>query len=59
VLPLRLRGEAGEMAFFSTISTFGTAVDVTLAELSIEAFYPADAQTANALLAGVEAPAAR
>jgi hypothetical protein len=36
------------LVFFSTISTFGTAVDVTLAELSIEAFYPANAQTALA-----------
>jgi hypothetical protein len=59
VLPLRLRGDAGELSFFSTISTFGTAVDVTLAELSIEAFYPADAATANALLAGVAGPPGR
>jgi transcriptional regulator with XRE-family HTH domain len=59
VLSLRLRAETGELAFFSTISTFGTAVDVTLAELSIEAFYPADAQTANALLAGVAPPSGR
>jgi hypothetical protein len=34
---------------FSTTTTFGTARDVTLAELTIEAFYPADAQTATAL----------
>jgi hypothetical protein len=51
VLPLRLRDADGrELAFFSTISTFGTAVDVTLAELSIEAFYPANAATATRLL---------
>ena len=63
VLPLRLLGGAPgtsdgalELSLFGTISTFGTAVDITLAELSIEAFYPADAQTANALLAGVAAP---
>jgi transcriptional regulator with XRE-family HTH domain len=52
VLPLRLRdrdGE-GELAFFSTLSTFGTAVDITLAELAIEAFYPANADTAMRLL---------
>jgi transcriptional regulator with XRE-family HTH domain len=52
VLPLRLRdgdGE-GELSFFSTISTFGTAVDITLAELAIEAFYPANARTAARLL---------
>jgi transcriptional regulator with XRE-family HTH domain len=49
VLPLRLRHEAGELAFLSTISTFGSAHDITLAELSIEAFYPADAATATML----------
>ena len=38
-----------ELAFFSTITTFGTAIDVTVSELSVEAFFPADAQTADAL----------
>ena len=37
---------ARELSFFSTVATFGTAVDVTVAELSIEAFFPADAVTA-------------
>jgi transcriptional regulator with XRE-family HTH domain len=51
-VPLRLRTPAGaELAFFSTVATFGTAVDVTLAELSIESFFPADAATAEALRA--------
>lgn len=50
VLPLRLRDGDEELSFFSTISTFGTAVDITLAELSIEAFYPANARTASRLL---------
>ncbi len=52
VLPLRLRESdgSGELAFFSTLSTFGTAVDITIAELAIEAFYPANAQTASRLL---------
>jgi transcriptional regulator with XRE-family HTH domain len=54
-LPLRLAQGDGELAFFSTISTFGTAVDVTLAELSIEAFYPANAQTAARLLEDIGA----
>jgi transcriptional regulator with XRE-family HTH domain len=54
VLPLRLRDPDGELAFFSTISTFGTPVDITLEELAIEAFYPANAQTANRLLRDVE-----
>jgi hypothetical protein len=48
---MRLRTEHGELAFFSTIATFGTALDVTLAELSIEAFFPADAETAAVLRA--------
>jgi hypothetical protein len=48
VLPLRLRDGDGELAFFSTLSTFGTAVDMTLAELAIEAFYPANAHAAAA-----------
>jgi transcriptional regulator with XRE-family HTH domain len=58
VLPVRLRDGDRELAFFSTLSTFGTAVDITLAELSIEAFYPANAHTANRLLRDVGAAAA-
>lgn len=54
VPPLRLRrSSGGELIFLSTISTFGTAVDITLSELAIEAFYPADAPTATALLRDV------
>ena len=49
--PLRLRYDAGELAFISTVTTFGTALDVTLAELAIEAFLPADAATAAVLRA--------
>ena len=41
--------DGGELSFFSVISTFGTALDVTVAELSIEAFFPADARTGAAL----------
>jgi hypothetical protein len=51
VLPLQLRHEAGTLSFLSTITTFGTAADVTVAELTLEAFYPADAATAAALRA--------
>jgi transcriptional regulator with XRE-family HTH domain len=46
-VPLRLRHEDRELSFISTITTFGTAVDVTLSELSIEAFFPADEATAE------------
>jgi transcriptional regulator with XRE-family HTH domain len=44
-VPLRWDADGQELAFFSTIATFGTAVDITLAELSIEAFFPADEAT--------------
>ena len=44
-----LRRNGRELSFFSTVATFGTAVDVTVAELSIEAFFPADAETASLL----------
>jgi transcriptional regulator with XRE-family HTH domain len=49
VTPLRLRHGDGELAFFSTVTTFGTPLDVTVAELAIESFFPADAATAAAL----------
>jgi hypothetical protein len=48
--PLVLRLEDGtRLTFFSTIATFGTALDVTVAELAIEQFFPADPETAAAL----------
>jgi transcriptional regulator with XRE-family HTH domain len=50
-VPLRIRHQDGELAFLSTVTTFGTAVDVTAAELSIEAFLPADRHTATVLRA--------
>ena len=52
-VPLRLRtgADGGELTFLSTVTTFGTALDVTLAELSLEAFLPADDATAAALRA--------
>lgn len=49
VVPLLLRTEIGTLSFFSTTTVFGTAVDVTLSELAIEAFFPADAATAEAM----------
>ncbi|MDQ3875072.1 MAG: helix-turn-helix transcriptional regulator [Actinomycetota bacterium] len=52
VLPLQFRHGADRLALFSTLTTFGTAADVTLAELAVEAFYPADRESA-ALLADV------
>jgi hypothetical protein len=49
VVPFRLITDAGTLAFFSTTTVFGTPVDITLSELAVEAFYPADADTADAL----------
>jgi transcriptional regulator with XRE-family HTH domain len=48
-VPLRLRASGRDLAFISTIATFGTPLDVTVAELSIESFYPADAATDEVL----------
>jgi len=39
----------GELSFFFTVATFGTAVEVTASELSFELRFPADAATAEAL----------
>jgi transcriptional regulator with XRE-family HTH domain len=49
VVPLRLNTPAGTLSFFSTTTVFGTPVDITLSELAIESFFPADAETAKAL----------
>jgi transcriptional regulator with XRE-family HTH domain len=49
-LPMDFTTAGGvELTFFSTLATFGTALDVTVAELSIEAFFPADAATRDHL----------
>jgi transcriptional regulator with XRE-family HTH domain len=46
-VPLRIASpEGGELRFLSTRTTFATAVDVTVSELAIESFFPADAETA-------------
>lgn len=46
VVPLRIVMDGRELSFFSTIATFGSPIDVTVAELAIESFYPADRRTA-------------
>ncbi|NKE47658.1 helix-turn-helix transcriptional regulator [Roseomonas frigidaquae] len=51
VVPLLLDSAAGRLALLSTTTVFGTPVEVTLSELAIEAFYPADAETAARLRA--------
>lgn len=50
-IPLRLRTPDGVLSFHSTITVFGTPVEITLSEISLEAFYPADEATAVALRA--------
>ena len=60
MVTLRLASSVGDLTLFSTVTTFGTAADITVAELSIEAFFPADDATAEALrsaAAEVAAPA--
>ena len=48
-VPLQLATDAGVLSFISTITVFGTPVDVTLSELALESFFPADPATAAAL----------
>ncbi|WP_374568253.1 helix-turn-helix domain-containing protein [Ideonella sp.] len=48
-VPLQLHSPVGLLSFISTITVFGTPVEVTLSELAIEAFFPADDATAKAL----------
>jgi transcriptional regulator with XRE-family HTH domain len=49
VVPFQLVTGVGTLSFFSTTTVFGTPVDITLSELALECFYPADAATAQAL----------
>ncbi len=49
VVPFQLKTESGILSFFSTTTVFGTPIDITLAELALEAFFPADAATGEAL----------
>lgn len=58
VLPMRLRLDALELSFFSTMTVFGAPLDVTVEELAIEAFFPADEATAAAVRDLASAPAA-
>jgi transcriptional regulator with XRE-family HTH domain len=51
IVPFQLVTPNGVLSFISTTTIFGTPVDVTLQELAVESFFPADAQTAAALAA--------
>lgn len=46
VLPMVVRFGGRELRLFSTTTTFGTPMDITLAEVAIESYYPADADSA-------------
>jgi transcriptional regulator with XRE-family HTH domain len=49
VVPLVLETPAGRLSLFSTTTMFGTPVEVTLSEIAIESFFPADRETAELL----------
>jgi transcriptional regulator with XRE-family HTH domain len=56
LVPLRLRVHGTVLSLFSTTTVFGTPRDITLSELAIESFYPADAPTAAFLRAAQPSP---
>lgn len=47
LLTVALADPDGDLAFHSALTTFGGPHDVTLAELAVESFFPADAATAS------------
>jgi transcriptional regulator with XRE-family HTH domain len=51
VWPLRIRRGDRTLSFFTTVATFGTPLDITVSELVLESFFPADAETASFLRA--------
>jgi transcriptional regulator with XRE-family HTH domain len=62
VVPVQFRKAALELNFFSTVTTLGTPQDITVQEIRIECFFPADEQTRRAarrLAAGRAAGASR
>jgi hypothetical protein len=46
LIPMIIRLDGRELRLFSTITTFGTPLDITLDEVAIESYYPADAESA-------------
>jgi len=48
-VPFQLVTDQGTLSFFSTTTIFGTPVDITLSELAMECFFPANAETSAAL----------
>lgn len=58
LVPFRMASPAGELSLFTTLTTFGTPRDITLDELSVELFFPADDATDAVLRAAPHQPAA-
>src|SRR5690606_13666409 len=56
VVPLTLTSTEGPLSFISTTTIFGTAVDVTLSEVTIETFFPANPETATAMARLIDQP---
>jgi hypothetical protein len=48
-IPLRLMTKEGVLSFISTVTIFGTPIDVTISELAIETFFPAEEKTAEVM----------
>lgn len=54
-IPFEIRMGGQLLSFISTVTVFGTPVEVTLSELAIEAFYPANPETAATMQAMAKA----
>jgi hypothetical protein len=48
-MPFKFRTQFGVLSFISTITVFGTPADITLQELALETFFPADGMTSEVL----------
>lgn len=56
VVPLRFKYRDRELSFFSMSATFGAPLNITVSELSIESFFPADAATTRFLMQSAAQP---
>jgi transcriptional regulator with XRE-family HTH domain len=56
LLPLQVRTDEGTLSLFTAVTTLGTPLDVTLSELRMETYFPADEQSAAILRGWAAAP---
>ncbi|WP_342775005.1 helix-turn-helix domain-containing protein [Nonomuraea diastatica] len=56
-LPIRIRHRGAELCFINSVTTFGAAFDVTLEEIAVEAYFPADDDTAHFFRTAAKTPA--